>query len=142
MYIVTGGRRSGKTATTIRWLLEDPQNRVVIVINSDRRQEFIRLLKDLIPNHDWRPHVITATDAPIQGNMRGHDRGMGRYHHYCIDDLDIFLEMLFRSKVEFATANATWIPLSSPEPAIKAEVVSDKMIGDVVDNPHLKIGQK
>jgi hypothetical protein len=121
MIVLTGGRRSGKTAAIIRWLLEDPQRRAVVVTDARMRDHILYRLQDTLPSYDWRHQVITANDYARYQRGGGHSP----YTELAFDDLEKILEIMFGAHAEMATVNATWIPLGPIVHTVKAEVVDN-----------------
>lgn len=136
MIVLTGGRQSGKTSAVIRWLMEAPGHRGVLVLNEDRKIHLIRTLQraypDLIGRVHWRDYVITVDD--VQGGFfRGRDHRHGPFVELGIDDAEEVLSRLFGSRVEMAAMTATWIPLSQNNDTIKAYVEQPRHLRAVVD---------
>jgi len=141
MFVVTGGRQTGKTDAICRWLAENPPARCVIVVNHRRKEHLLQRLQDMygraMRNYRWQDHIYPAVEMQIGGYGRG-----GRAFHYpevAIDDLQEVFGVLFGVQLGFATMNATWIPLgeSTSSDTVKAEVVNDHMIeGVVADDVH------
>ncbi len=91
---ITGGRDSGKTDAAVRWLLEEPENRVILV-TSKQRARGIRSRYGLSETQ-----VMSA-----QGKLSPPHALKGRSVHVAIDDLDDFLRRAFQPfNVELVTS--------------------------------------
>lgn len=103
MIVYVAGRQQGKTTAIVRWLLEDPQHRCILVGDQERKKHIMRFLYRFAPIRDkkfWEDRIFLA--APIHFQQRGYlAREIG------IDDLEYVLGILFRSEVQFVTTTAT-----------------------------------
>ncbi len=107
MIVFVAGRQQGKTIAVVRWLLEDPQRRALLVATQDRKNEIMRMLYQLAYMRDrryWEQRIIVGSPDFLEGYAPV---------EVGIDDLDTLLEQIFRLRVEFVTINATLI---HPEP--------------------------
>ena len=126
MIVVTGGRRSGKTTTVIRWFLEAPGQRAILVVDESRRKHILRSLRESAPHIDpnqFGKYIITAETYYGQLGHRGH----WPWTQIAIDDAEDVLYKLLGANVEFMAMTATWIPIG-PVPTVKAEVIQDNQI--------------
>lgn len=106
MFVYVAGRQQGKTLATVRWLLEKPQHRAILVSNAKRKDHIMRTLQQLGPIRDrsywsFRIIVVQQLDAFRDIDPRGIAQELA------IDDLDEVLKAVFGSRVDFATVNAT-----------------------------------
>jgi len=122
--VVTGGRQSGKTNAVIRWLLEQPGERAVIVGSFERADYIIKQLRQFDFRFPWKEHIIIANGDYIFNSQRG----LSRFHHLAIDDAEYVLSRAFGADIDFMTVNATWIPLAPSTETVRAEVIQDKEI--------------
>jgi hypothetical protein len=83
------GRQGGKTYATVKWLLTDPQNRVIVVPNEDFRRHTMRMLGQMsgIAPKKWERHVI-AWDRDVAQRLRGDSKQI------FIDQADIILRAM------------------------------------------------
>ena len=112
MFVMVAGRAQGKSVTALRWLLEQPGHRMLIVANVDRKHHLshqaLRMVLDTIPAKEFvdryiRPNIVIAERLErIQLIGRGREIG--------IDDAEEVLRIMFGGRVEFATFNATLVP--------------------------------
>lgn len=118
MFVMVAGRRFGKTWATVRWLLEQPNARIIVTSDENRRQRIVGLLQDMAPvgatRGFWDSRVISAQTGMI--GLRGL-----RAQEIGIDDCEDVLHILFGREVGFATMNASLIPLYRPEHYMEGE---------------------
>lgn len=136
MIVVTGGRRSGKTSAVIRWLLERPGQRGVIVVDRSRARFFMDAIREAAPHLDpehFRGMIVTAEKfyGPVSRGTHW------PFTEVAIDDAEDVLRVMLGSIVGFMAMTATWIPLApaTPEP-IKAQVVNNELPFDTEPGTH------
>lgn len=108
MIILAGGRQSGKTTSCIKWMLEQPGQRHLLVANEERRRDVVRQLQQCLPQfQDWQAYVSVPRN--LSEMSRGRNLVWGS--ELGIDDLELVLQVIFTPRVELATVNATEIPI-------------------------------
>lgn len=102
--------------TALRWLLEQPGHRILIVANTDRKHYLLHAATRLLPGgHDPANFIkrhIEPQIVVVHELDRVH-RAFGRANEVGIDDAEEVLSILFNARVEFVTLNATLIPVVS-----------------------------
>lgn len=111
---MVAGRRLGKTNATARWLLEDPNGRVVVCPNMEHRRHFLHEVeriagRDMARYCDQR--VVPASDVERYHKVL---RSIGA-REVAFDDAERVLQQLLGLPVEFAAFNATLIPTPVPQ---------------------------
>jgi hypothetical protein len=73
-------RQGGKTHASVQWLLEDPENRVILCANLQMARELQRRYK--------------LTDRQVMSAATVRTAGRGRAAEYAVEDLDTLLPYL------------------------------------------------
>jgi len=101
-----------------------------------RRRHILDQLRREYPYHKWDDHVWVI----------GQDGGMGRWSAGLyrlpfpvigIDDLEYVLDNLFAGHVEFAAANATYIPLAPNTDPIRAHATVGEPARELTEEPYV-----
>lgn len=99
LVIWTMERGDGKTTKIIRWILEDPDNRCVVVTNAREEARYLNLLM-----FEGLPRGRAAPCVRIyKGGLVGSDH-LAR--EYAIDDIERFLAILLGSAPSLITTSA------------------------------------
>lgn len=130
MFVMVAGRAQGKSVTALRWLLEQPGHRMLIVANADRKHHLLRTASQMIPNsipaeeflkRYVSPNIVIADRIErIQYIARGREIG--------IDDAEEVLKIMLGGRVEFAAFNATLVPTGfTPEESRRRFMAEETM---------------
>ncbi len=140
MIVIVGGRQSGKSEAVLRWLMEHPGQRGVVVLDIDRKRHLLHRLHDHMPSFPWAQHIITVGDAMNARGYGGHfGQAPGPWPEMAIDDAEDVMSRLFGARVEFAAMNGTYIPLGPvPQNTIKADAT---VTSELASEPHVVINQ-
>jgi len=79
---ITGRRASGKTYKAVQWLNQDPDNRIIIVSNSE--------MADIIINQ----YALLPKQVMSFASWKDIHNGRGMKKEVCIDNAEIILQML------------------------------------------------
>lgn len=113
MIIYGAGRRMGKSTAIVSWLLEDPEHRIILVHQQQRKLHLISMIGKMInysvPRKFWEARVVVSNDwAHLSRRM--HER----HNAIAIDDAEEVLRTLLGSPVELMTCTATVIKVPTP----------------------------
>lgn len=112
---MVAGRQQGKSVTAVRWLMEQPSERVLLTSTEDRKHHLARIASRLLParemshgdfvhaKHFIIDRILVADTYNLA--MRGIAAEIG------IDDAEEVLRILFGRPVGFAAFNATLVPV-------------------------------
>jgi len=113
MYVITGGRQSGKTEAMYRWLTDDLEHRIIVVSDQRRVAEHVRELHRRFPNivdWPWQKNFMTWAVALGRHASAGHRQGA----QFAFDDVDELLRSLVHgADVTVVTMTATSIPIEN-----------------------------
>lgn len=113
---MVAGRGQGKSFTAIRWLLEQPQDRVLITSDLSRRKHLLHVAERLVTRrmrdkHTFNRYVADRILPVATLTERFHLSVRSFASEVGIDDAEEVLRILFQARVELATFNATLIPV-------------------------------
>jgi len=119
LFVMVAGRQQGKSVTAVRWLLEQPSERVLLTSTMGRQEHLVRIAGRLLPvremSHqafvDFKDYIAKRILAV--GVMRGYDFDLlrGIAAEVGIDDAEEVLQTLLQRRVGFAAFNATLVPV-------------------------------
>jgi hypothetical protein len=90
----------------------------VIVGTRDRKAYIVDRLRSHIKDYPWQVHVYNAQELQIGG----YHRRAFSFPEVAIDDAEYVFSVLFGTRLEFMSMNATYIPLGPAQPdTIKAD---------------------
>lgn len=109
MFVLVSGRQGGKTYAICQWLLEDPNNRIIVVINRQRAIHLAelanRMCRGAMTSKELLERIVTPAQMEI-GSQRGLTMKL-----YAIDNAEAFLAYFIRmhtsNVLEFVTFNGT-----------------------------------
>lgn len=99
MFILAGGRRTGKTGKMIEWFLADPMNRVIVTPNVQQANYIIKRIKSSMgDDYPFLGHIIHYQDARrFLAGSRNFEIG--------VENLDMIMYQMFSNSVDFATVS-------------------------------------
>lgn len=103
-FLITG-RQKGKTTELVKWALQDPSHRAILVMNGTEMQRVYGLLKLAVPEEasvSDIPWVVTYQQA-MDGKLWGTE-----VEEYGIDNVDLFLQQVFNRPVGLVTGTGEW----------------------------------
>lgn len=102
MIVYVTGRQMGKTEAVIRWFLENPMARVIIVVNQHRKMELLSRLKEKLSLDSvevFQDRIIVPREAgpmPWIGSAQ-----------VAIDNAEEVFQRLLGKEIDFITVNGT-----------------------------------
>lgn len=104
MKIILGDRASGKSTEAVEWLVQDIDNRVVVVAHVASVTYLISVARNLYPNLqvDWRQKFVSAGAAT---HLRG------RRVEVMVDEVDAVLGFFLGQSVSAATMTPSELEL-------------------------------
>lgn len=107
MFVMVAGRGQGKSVTAVRWLLEQPGDRMLLTSSGHRRQHLMRVVQTAMSGTGSRSlyeHIATRIAVVGERERYLHAREIG------IDDAEEVLRLLFGAEISFMTVNGTLVP--------------------------------
>lgn len=111
------GRKQGKTHQTIKWFLEDPDNRTILTHDENSARQLRGRVLDVYPGKlavDMPYPHLTAWKKMVERHVVGvatwqrpghHDGWRGREYKIAVENLDLALPQLLHADVALVTAS-------------------------------------
>lgn len=130
MLVYVSGRAGGKTNALVRWFLEHPQHRAVIVADKRRRNHFLHTLYKLsgysrVTFRRFEDNVIDVSQVFGRFSVRG--TGV---QEIGIDDAELIISNLIGTKIDFMAMNATLLDFRYVHPNEQTDYVDGEVIPD------------
>lgn len=106
MFILAGGRRTGKSGKMIEWFLADPMNRVIVTPNVTQANDLVKRIKSSMgAGFPYYGHIMPyhQSESLLYGS---------RNFEVGIENLEMVLNQRFSNPVAFVTV--TGVKLDAP----------------------------
>lgn len=132
MIVYVAGRGQGKTNALVRWFLEQPHERGVIVANKAMRNHFLHMLYRLtgfsrVTFRRYEDNIVTASQLFGRANLRYRFREVG------IDDAEQVIKELMGINIDFMAMNATLLDFRYTRQEEQTDYIDGEVIPDYDD---------
>lgn len=132
MIVYVAGRMQGKTNALVRWFLEQPQGRGVVVANKSMRNHFLHTLYRIsgfsrVTFRRYEDNVIVASELFGRANLRHRFREIG------MDDAEQVIQTLMGINIDFMAMNATLLDFRYTSSKEQDNYVDGEVIPDYDD---------